>query len=139
MKNDKKKLGKVKSLLSSFSPEKVGEEEEDKEEDADEEENSAKRNCLKQELDEVLKGIREIGKETSEDEKEEENEDVTKEVEDLDSKPADEAEFDVGDSEIERSTSRISDVSDITLALDESIDSNDNEISDNTLEEISAL
>ena len=58
LKNDQKHLGKMKSLLPLF---KAREPKDEKlEEHVEEREHSVQRDCLKQELDKVLKGIRGI-------------------------------------------------------------------------------
>ena len=67
LKNDQKRLSKMKSLLPSFRALKDREafdarkEEKDEEEMVEEREHSVQRDYLKQELDLVLKGIREMG------------------------------------------------------------------------------
>ena len=57
LKNDRKHLNKMKSLLPSF---KAREPEDEKSEEHVEREHSVQRDCLKQELDKVLRGIRGI-------------------------------------------------------------------------------
>ena len=64
LKNDQKRLGKSKSLLPSSRLLKEQEPlDETNEEIVVEREHSVQRDCLKQELDQVLKGIIEIGSE----------------------------------------------------------------------------
>ena len=58
LRNDQKRLGKIKSLLPLF---KAREPKDEKtEEHVEEREHSVQRDCLKQELDKVLRGIRGI-------------------------------------------------------------------------------
>ena len=134
LKNDQKRLGKSKSLLPSFRLLKEQEPlDETNEEIVVEREHSVQRDCLKQELDQVLKGIKEIG-----------NEHLEKKI---DADAAKENNY-TGDIHIgsgnteqqshERSSSRLSESSDITLVLEDDIEEQE-DVTYNTLEEISAL
>ena len=111
-------------------------------ESVDEREHSVQRDYLKQELDQVLKGIREMGDEgvvEKHDERSSNMEDNpvdTKEkAEDMN---CDESTYTKGETR-ERSTSRLSKASDITLAIEDNTDEPEEDVSDKTLEEISAL
>ena len=153
LKNDQKRLSKMKSLLPSFRALKdreASDERKEEEEMVDEREHSVQRDYLKQELDLVLKGIREMG-----DDGLEGKEDCESQVEEGDSDEKDiQDDIKVDPEEInmeeskntelepcERSTPKLSEASDITLAFDDIEDNTENleDVSDNTLEEISAL
>ena len=141
LKNDQKRLSKMKSLLPAFRAlkerETTGEGKEDiEEESVDEREHSVQRDYLKQELDQVLKGIREMGDEGDVEKHDEgsSDKDIKVELEDMKSEESIITDFEP----CERSTSRISDASDITLAFDDDTEEHE-DVSDNTLEEISAL
>ena len=141
----------MKSLLPSFralkereiSDEgKVDNEEENVEEESvDEREHSVQRDHLKQELDQVLKGIREMGDEGDVEkhdeafsDKEDDPAGIKVELENMNGEECINSEVEP----CERSTSRISDASDITLAFEDATEEHE-DVSDNTLEEMSAL
>ena len=102
-----------------------------KEEILVEREHSVQRDCLKQELDQVLKGIKEIRKE---DQEKKIYADAAKENDYT-------GAIDIGNTEqhsFERSSSRLSESSDITIVLEDDIEEQE-DVTDNALEEISAL
>ena len=141
LKNDQKRLSKMKSLLPAFRAlkerETTGEGKEDiEEESVDEREHSVQRDYLKQELDQVLKGIREMGDEAvvEKHDKGSSDKDIKVELEDMKSEESIITDFEP----CERSTSRISDASDITLAFEDATEEHE-DVSDNTLEEINTL
>ena len=134
LKNDQKRLGKSKSLLPSFILLKEQEPlDKTKEEILVEREHSVQRDCLKQELDQVLKGIKEIG-----------NEDLKKKIDaDAAKENSYTGDIDIGSGNteqhsFERSSSRLSESSDITIVLEDDIEEQE-DVTDNKLEEISAL
>jgi len=152
LKNDQKRLSKMKSLLPSFRALKEreasdGREEED---DVDEKEHSLQRDYLKQELDQVLKGIRKMGSE----EDEGNNHQLDSDVEDSrvdtvdmcledenkdESKASDGSDFRASeDSDVSHA---FGDISDTNIEAEDNINNEDNreDNSDNTLEEMSAL
>ena len=146
LKNDQKRLSKMKSLLPSFRALKEREtydegKEDIEEESVDEREHSVQRDYLKQELDQVLKGIREMGDEGDVEKHDEEssdledNPDVIKVA--LENMNGEES-IDTKVEPCERSTSRISEASDIILAFEDTTEEH-KDVGDNTLEEISAL
>ena len=152
LKNDQKRLSKMKSLLPSFRALKdreASDERKEEEEMVDEREHSVQRDYLKQELDLVLKGIREMGDEGVEGkdggekevniDSEEDNihDDVKADPEEINLEESNNTELEP----CERSNSRVSEASDITLAFDDIEDNTEDteDVSDNTLEEISAL
>ena len=100
LKNDKKGLGRVQSFLPSFRVRKerelVGERWEEKEKKelkiVDEEKQSKQRDCLKHELDQVLKGIRNMVVEEKRDSPE--DADNTKYVDEENDRKTDEHEED---------------------------------------------
>ena len=110
-------------------------------ESVDEREHSVQRDYLKQELDQVLKGIREMGDEGDVEkhdeafiDKEDDPAGIKVELENMNGEECINSEVEP----CERSTSRISDASDITLAFEDATEEHE-DVSDNTLEEISAL
>ena len=127
LKNDQKRLGKSISLIPSFRALKEQEPlDESKEEIVIEREHYVQRDCLKQELDEVLKGIKEIRSECLEmktdDDKDKEIQfiDVTVDCEDIELEEPSNSHTEIDPSE--RSSSRLSDTSDITLVLEDGIE-----------------
>ena len=135
----------MKSLLPSFRALKEREaseaiNDEKEEENVDEREHSVQRDYLKQELDQVLKGIREMGDEGVEkhvdvDSAEDDNPiNIKVDHEEINSEESNSKEVDP----CERSTSRTSETSDITLAFEDN-DEDPEDVRDNTLEEMSAL
>jgi len=151
LKNDQKRLSKMKSLLPSFRAlkEREASDESEVEEVLNEREHSLQRDYLKQELDQVLKGIKKMGSEEddedSSDNSEGEDDHGNTDDMEMENEKNEESKFS------ERSSSVASQESDITLAFEDKENNNediendtDNEdnpedISDNTLEEMSAL
>ena len=137
----------MKSLLPSFRALKERQTSDEGKEDievesVDERKHSVQRDYLKLELDQVLKGIREMGDEgdvENHDEeasgKEDNPVDIKVESEDMKFEESTNTEVEP----CERSASRISAASDITLAIEDNADEQEEDVSDNTLEEISAL
>ena len=138
LKNDQKRLGKSNSLIPSFRALKEKEPlDESKEEIVIEREHSVQRDCLKQELHQVIKGIKEIGSEgfdmKTDDDTTKENQftDVTVDCEDIELEERSNINIDINPSE--RSSSSLSDTSDITLVLEDGIEEQEG-VWDNTLE-----
>ena len=116
LKNDQKRLGKSNSMIPLY---------EKREEIVIEREHSVQRDCLKQELDQVIKGIKEIGSEgfdmKTDDDTTKENQftDVTVDCEDIELEERSNINIDINPSE--RSSSSLSDTSDVTLVLEDGI------------------
>ena len=146
-KNDQKRLSKMKSLLPSFRALKEREtsdqEKEDiEEENVDDREHSVQRDYLKLELDHVLKGIREMGDEGVVKKHDEGSSNIEDNPVDLKEKAEDMNCEESTYTKVEpcgRSASRLSAASDITLAIEDTTEEQEEDVSDNTLEEISAL
>ena len=137
----------MRSLLPSFRALKERQtsdegKEDIEEESVDERVHSVQRDCLKQELDQVLKGIREMGDEGDGEnrdeearEKEDNPVDIKVESEDMNFEESNNTEVEP----CERSESRSSAASDITLAIGDNTEEQEEDVSDNTLKEMSAL
>ena len=133
LKNDKKRLNKLKSFLPSKDRELSDARKDQADEIVDDREHSVQRSHLKQELDLVLEGIRNIGDETIEGAENIYNEEeVESDKEDV----AEKSEKELNTGACDRSSSRASEV---TLVSGDRDDKAIDEVSDNTDDEISAL
>ena len=147
LKNDQKRLGKLKSVLPSSCVKEQESSDETKERIVVEREHSAQRDILKQELDHVLKGIKDTEDTCIKDINDEPLENVADKISDIDITSTDNEdcadvsleENDSTEKDIsERSPSRVSESSDVTIALEDDIEKEE-DIGENTEEEISAL